>query len=400
MLIYQYIITALLAILLINFIANMFLFRNIRNYSIPGELLDSPPLVSILVPARNEEKNIRRCLRSLLRQDYPNFEILVLDDNSIDRTADIVQEIAKNDRRVKLISGMPLKKGWLGKCWACHQLSRKANGDFFIFTDADTLHFKDTVSKSMVALTRNGLDGLSVYPKQITVTFNERMTVPFIIFFILVFFPLFLINKTKSGLFSTGIGQYFLFKREAYEKMDGHESVKSEILEDIHLSKHIKRAGFKYMVFDGRNNISCRMYRNSGEVVKGFSKFIYPAFDYNVFMEALAMILFSLIFLLPFLFIPLGIFIFDWSGLILTHIFIQVFIILLLQTVLAIRFKKRILDIFFTPVSICYMLVMAVNSYLHARHRKGLSWKGRTYGAQIDDELDLVEDEDYKKNEV
>jgi chlorobactene glucosyltransferase len=378
----------------------MILFRNIRNYSITGEILESPPLVSILVPARNEEKNIGRCLRSLLRQDYPNFEILVLDDNSIDKTAEIVRDIAKNDARLKLISGLPLKKGWLGKCWACHQLSQKASGDYFIFTDADTLHFKDTVSKSMVALLRNGLDGLSVYPKQITVSFHERMTVPFIIFFILSFFPLFLISKTKSGFFSTGIGQYFLFSRNAYETMGGHSSVKSEILEDVHLSKNIKKAGFKYMVFDGRNNIFCRMYRNSSEVVKGFSKFIYPAFDYNGFMEALAMTMFSIIFLLPFIFIPLGILVFDWSGLILTHVFIQVFIILLLKTVLAIRFKNRILDIFFTPVSVCYMLVMAVNSYLHAKHRKGLSWKGRTYGAQIDNELDLVEDEDYEKNEV
>jgi chlorobactene glucosyltransferase len=400
MLIYQYIVTGLLAIILLNFIANMILFRNIYNYPTAEFTGESPPLVSILIPARNEEQNIGRCLNSLLKQDYPNFEILVLDDNSMDYTAGIVSEISKKDNRVRLISGLPLKRGWLGKCWACHQLSREARGKYFLFTDADTLHFKDTVSKSLAALLTSRVDGISVYPKQITVTFHERMTVPFIKFAILSFVPLILVRRAKGGFFSTGIGQFFMFSREAYFKMGGHQSVKSRILEDIYLSKQVKKAGLKFMVFDGRNNIFCRMYRNSREVFKGFSKFIYPAFNYNVVMETIAMTFFSMLFLFPFIFVPLGIFVFDWSGLILMHVFIQVFMILLLKTILAIRFKNKILDIFFTPVSVCYMLVIAVNSYLQAKHRKGLTWKGRTYGAQANDEIDLVEDEIYKKNEV
>jgi chlorobactene glucosyltransferase len=123
MLYYQYIITAILTAILVNFLINIILFKNIKSFSISDNILKSPPLISVLIPARNEEENIRRCLMSLSKQDYPNFEILVLDDNSIDGTAKIVREMAKKDKRIRLINGKPLKAGWLGKCWACQQLS-------------------------------------------------------------------------------------------------------------------------------------------------------------------------------------------------------------------------------------------------------------------------------------
>ncbi len=394
MLIYQYIITGILALILINFLINIILFKNIKKFSIPEEIRKSPPLISILIPARNEEKNIRRCVLSFMKQDYKNLEIIVLDDNSNDDTSEIVRELMQKDPRVKIINGLPLKKGWLGKCWACHQLSKAASGRYYIFTDADTLHYRDTVTKTLAALLANKLDGISVYPKQITVTFHERMTVPFIIFAIISFFPVSLIERTKGPLFSTGIGQFFMFSRQAYEKMGGHESVKSEILEDIHISKQIKKAGYKYMIFDGSENIYCRMYTNLGEVMSGFSKFIYAAFDYNVFKEAAAFIVFSIFFLFPFIFLPLGIIVFEWSGHILTHIIIQIFIILFIKIVLALRFKIRILDSLLMPVSVCYMLVIAVRSYLAAKVGKGVYWKGRTYSIDSgeEDEIELVED--------
>ena len=394
MLYYQYIITVILAAILVNFLINIFLFKNIKRFSLPENILKSPPLISVLVPARNEEENIRRCLLSLKKQDYPNFEILVLDDNSIDNTAQIVLEMAKKDKRIRLISGKPLRAGWLGKCWACQQLSEYANGDYFAFIDADTLHFSDTITNAFAALKNNNLDAISVFPNQIAVTFHERMTIPFIYFAILSFMPLFLIKKTRTPFFSTGIGQFFLFRRYAYEKMGGHKVVKAEILEDIHISKQIKKAGFKYMIFDGSSNVNCRMYRNFKEVMRGFSKFIYPAFDYNVFVETIAMIMFSIIFLMPFILLPLGVFIFDWSGLILTLGIVQIFLIFTVKIILAIRFKSRILDIIFTPISICYMLVIAANSYLQTKFGQGIYWKERTYSidTENDEEINLVKE--------
>src|SRR3972149_1006586 len=122
---------------------NNILFKSTANYPLPESLKKSTPLVSILIPARNEAENIKRCLRSLLKQDYPNIEILVLDDNSDDGTSISVKKLAEKDKRIRLIAGKPLKKGWLGKCYACWQLSKYAKGKYLIFTDADTLHFEN-----------------------------------------------------------------------------------------------------------------------------------------------------------------------------------------------------------------------------------------------------------------
>jgi len=377
----------------------MIFFKNIRKFSLPEYILKNPPLVSVLIPARNEAENIHRCLSSLSKQDYPNFEIIVLDDNSTDGTSGIVQEFAARDSRVSLVKGDPLKKGWLGKSYACHQLAKQARGDYFVFTDADTLHFSNTISKAFAALINNKIDALSIYPKQIAVTFAERMTVPFINFAILSFMPLVLVKKTKSAFFSTGIGQFFLFKREVYEKFGGHESVKAEILEDIHISKRVKQFGFKMMVFDGSDNIFCRMYRNLNEVLKGFSKFILAAFDYNGFMEMIAMTFVSMLFMIPFLLLPIGVVIFNWSGWIVTLNIIQISIVLVIKIILSMRFKNRILDVLFTPVSIVYMLLVASNSYIQARHGKGIYWKGRTYSVENEDELGLVDDA-FKKHRV
>src|SRR4030042_1167040 len=128
MIYYQYIITAILAFILINFIINMIFFKNIRKFSLPEYILKNPPLVSVLIPARNEAENIRRCLTSLSKQDYPNIEIIVLDDNSTDWTSEVVKEFAVKDCRISLVNGAPLKKGWLGKCFACQQLAQRATG--------------------------------------------------------------------------------------------------------------------------------------------------------------------------------------------------------------------------------------------------------------------------------
>jgi len=395
---YQYFIVSALTIILINFIINNILFKNINNFKLPESILKSPPLISVLIPARNEEGNIKRILNSIVKQDYLNLEILVLDDNSTDATGQIIQEFAQKDSRVRLIKGALLPKGWKGKCFACHQLSKLAKGEYFVFTDADTLHFPNSISGSLAALVKNKLDVTSIYPRQIAVTFSERMTIRFIHFAILSFMPLILVKHTKGPFFSTAIGQFFLFKRQAYEKIGGFESVKDEILEDINISKQVKRYGFKIMVYDGSDSIFCRMYTNLSDVIKGFSRFIYAAFDCNFLMECIAVFFISLIFLVPFILLPLGIFIFDWSRMLISLNIIQIFIVFIIKIVLSIRFKSRILDILFTPISIVYIVLIAINSYIQSRFGKGVNWKDRTYIASDEDSIGLVEYKSKKNN--
>ncbi len=152
LILYHFAAVTILALIFINFVVNSFIFRDTSSYKLPGEAIKDPPLISVLIPARNEEKNIRRCLRSLLRQDYPNLEIIVLNDNSSDDTAGVVGEYVKKNKNIKLITGLPLPSGWLGKSFACQQLADAAKGEYLLFTDADTLHFKSSVSSSLSAI--------------------------------------------------------------------------------------------------------------------------------------------------------------------------------------------------------------------------------------------------------
>lgn len=389
-LVYQYIITAILILFLLNFLTNNILFKNIAGYKIPEQFKNSPPLVSILIPARNEEFNIKRCIKSLLKQNYPHIEILVLDDNSTDNTALIVGNLEKRDKRVRLITGKPLKKGWLGKSYACWQLSKHARGKYLVFTDADTLHFENSISSLIGCLIKNRLDALSAIPRQISVTLHERMVYIWVHFGILSLLPLLPVKKSKNPLFSTANGQCILLKNEVYKKIGGHKSIKSEILEDIHLSKQVKRCGYKFMVFDGSKSIHCRMYRSFSQLITGFSKFMFAAFDYNVLTLAAVIFIISALFLFPFILLPLGVLIFNYSTPVINLIIIQIFIILIMRAIMAIRLKGRVSDAFLHPLAMIYIILICINSVLQTRSGKGIRWKDRRYDVSKKDYLNLI----------
>ncbi len=393
-LLYQYVILILLCVLLVNFLFNQYLYKDISKFKLSDKIIKDPPLVSILIPARNEEANIERCIRAFLKQDYPNLEILVLDDNSTDSTYDIVKKISDKNRNVKVFKGRPLPQGWLGKNFACFQLSRYAKGDYLIFTDADTHHSQNSVSSSLAALLNNGLDALCPFPREIMVTIHERMTIPFMNFAILLFMPLALIRKSRNPLFCTGVGQYLLFKRETYFGMGGHAAVKGKILEDVKITKKTKEMGYSYMIFDGRKIISCRMYKNFKQVFTGFSRFLFSAFDYNLSMLAIAVTFFILLFLIPNIFFPMGLILYHWPREILIPIIIQIIIVSFIRTINAFRFKEKLLDIFLSPLSIVYIVFIAINSVLQSKLGNGIYWKGRIYQAESNsNSLDVTEEE-------
>lgn len=395
-LLYQYAITGVLLFILLNFLVNNILFKDTSRFKLPQHILDKNPLISILIPARNEEENIKRCLISLTKQDYTNIEILVLDDNSTDNTSKIVKELLEKDKRIRLYHGRPLEKGWMGKPYACHQLSKYAKGDYLVFTDADTLHFPNSISSTLACLLKYRLDALSVFARQIMVTIHERMMVPFGNYMILCFLPLYLIRKAKSALFCTAIGQFMLFKKEVYIDIGGHNTVKREVLEDIKLSKQVKKCGYKFMIFDGRSNLYCRMYRNFREVIKGYSKVLFAAFDYKLHIISITIIMVAAVFLFPFLMLPPAI-IFNWPMIIKELIILQIIIILITRIILSIRFECKAVDIILHPLAIVYLILIAINSIFSTITGVGVNWKGRIYDVRKSNELTIVDDNyDYK----
>lgn len=210
-----------------------------------------------------------------------------------------------------------------------------------------------------------------------------------------MFFTTFSCREIKNPLFCAAIGQFMLFKKDVYEKIGGHESIKSEVLEDIKISKRVKKYGYKFMIFDGRNNLYCRMYKNFSEVVRGYSKVLFAAFDYKIYAVLIVLVLFPAVFLFPFIMFPLGI-IFEWPTIIMRLVILQVTIILLTKIIFSIRFKCKAADILLYPFSIVYLMLIAINSICSALIGEGVSWKGRIYDVRNKDEVILVNDSDYE----
>lgn len=240
------------------------------------------PLISVLAPARNEAENITRCIESVLAQDYPNFEVLVLDDHSTDGTGVILAGLAEQDQRLRVLNGQPLPPGWMGKNWACHQLSQAARGELLLFIDADTTHQPEMLGRSVHTLVEQNLDMLTALPRQEVLTWGERLVVPILYFVLQVFLPLPLAYRLRKPIFSAAIGQFLLFRREAYERIGGYAAVRGHGTDDLALARLVKQYALPWRLADGGEVTSTRMYRSFRQAYEGFSKNLFAAFDYRI----------------------------------------------------------------------------------------------------------------------
>jgi chlorobactene glucosyltransferase len=231
------------------------------------------PRVAIVVPARNEELNIERCVRSLLAQEYPHVEVVVVDDGSTDGTASIVERIAREDPRVRLIPGEALPAGWVGKPWALHQGVRYAGGEWLLFTDADTIHEAHALASALGYARAHNLDAVSVLTQQIMESPAEWMLLPSILYVIgFAVGSLAAINdpKRENALFN---GQYILVKRAVYDALGGHEALRGEIAEDLEFARRLKAdERFRAQLVTSSGLVHVRMYRSFGALWEGFVK--------------------------------------------------------------------------------------------------------------------------------
>ena len=263
------------------------------------------PFVSVLIPARNEEDNISACICSLLAQDYPCFEVIVLDDSE-DRTTEILESF--HDPKLQWIKGKTLPSGWLGKTWACHQLSELAKGEYLLFTDADTTHKRSALSCTIAAVQNSGAGFASLMPRQVVVTFMEKLIVPVINWGIFFYLPLFLAYRLPFPFLSAAVGQYILFSRAAYEKSGGHAAVKDSIDDDLALARQVKSMGIKWILMNGKDLLSCRMYKDSKQVWDGFGKNLFSITGYRILPHLFIWIWTALIFIEPVLLLVVHLF--------------------------------------------------------------------------------------------
>lgn len=260
---------------------NFFFFKvKSKLWSIPPE---KRKLVSILIPARDEEKDLPICLDSLIHQTYSDIEILVLDDHSSDATPAILAEYEKKDPRIKSFSGKPLSAGWKGKTFALHQLGEIASGDYLLCMDADMVARPQMVEWALSNLIYHRVDSLSAWPQHQVPSFSQNLLMPIIYLCTGFLIPLQFIYRTKSPLFSHAIGQFIIFQKESYKKIGGYESVREKINDDINIAREIKRVGLRHIFIDGKNYLEGNMYDHFSACVKGISRTLYEYFDWKLY---------------------------------------------------------------------------------------------------------------------
>lgn len=228
--------------------------------------LESEPFVSVLVPARDEAANIGGCVTSLLKQDYENYELLVLDDQSSDGTADILARLAGQAPRLRVLAGQPLPDGWVGKNWACHQLSSAAGGDWLLFTNADTRHSPGMLRTIVARAEATRADFLSGMPAQETDSWIEKLAVPMLPWMLHAILPVPLVRACPLDLGTAAIGQFLLFRRSAYDTSGGHAAVRDRVVEDFALSRQVKRLGLRWDFVDVSRHVRTRMYTRGRQV--------------------------------------------------------------------------------------------------------------------------------------
>jgi chlorobactene glucosyltransferase len=372
---YQIALTVILVLVGLNLIANLrMLGRATPRGEGPSILLP----VSVLIPARNEARNIRRCLISLLAQDYPLVEVLVLDDDSTDATADIVTEMAREDTRLQLVRGQPLPQGWMGKNYACDQLARLAQGDWLLFTDADTNHRPDALTWAIEAAQQNRADLTSMIPHTVTHTLGEQLLLPIIPFGLLGCFPLALGARLGIPSLTMALGPFMLFRREAYQRIGGHRAVRGKIAEDVFLARQVRRDGGCVSLLDGSEKVDVHFYHGLRESWHGLAKSAFAALGYRPLPSFLMIGFYGFLFLWPVVLLFLGL----WHGRMgepaLRLALFQVFMNSGLWYAVAVRFRLPRRTALLYPLTVLFTILIVLDSICRAT-LSGVTWKERVY---------------------
>jgi chlorobactene glucosyltransferase len=334
------------------------------------------PFVSILVPARNEARNIEACVSSLLAQDYPGFEVIVLNDNSSDNTFQILAQLAQKNARLQILKGTPLPDNWLGKHWACHQLDQAASGELLLFTDADTHHTPDMLRASVSALLAEHADLVTAFPREEVVTWGERLLVPFISFGIFTFIPIWLVQKLRWPALAITIGQFMLFRRTAYDAVGGYEAVKAEVVDDICLGRSIVSSGGEWRLLNGTRHVSCRMYHGFWEAVAGFSKSLFAVFDYRFIPYVLSWLLVGVTFIEPVVALLSRWMRYPLPSMPVEYATLSVALSIALWMVAFRRFQFPAYLVFFYPLSLALFIAVAARSFFQTVTGTA-TWKDR-----------------------
>ena len=343
------------------------------------------PKVSIILPARNEEKFIGKCLESFVNQDYKNYEIIAIDDSSSDKTWQIIEKYAKNSDKVVPIKAAPKPDGWMGKNWACIEGFKSASGDLLLFTDADTTYSRKVLSLAVEHLLSEKLDVLTVIPRLLCLDSITKITLPMLSTFLHSRYSALNVNNPKKGI-GYFFGSFFIIKKEIYEKIGTHEKVKHEIIEDGALGKITKESGFNLKMVRGEHLLDAVYSRSPKEMWNGLERLMVPLYHQNksYAVGVFFAVLFILFIPVPFLiysiiliessisFIPLLI-----SAILSTC---TIFIAAIMETKMGLNLSSRYGVL--APIGGLIVTCGFLSGILQANKSSAVSWRGRKYSVK------------------
>jgi chlorobactene glucosyltransferase len=339
------------------------------------------PKVSIILPARNEEEFIEKCLDSLIEQDYTNYEIIVIDDSSDDATGKIISEYAKKNTKIIHVEAKTKPEGWMGKNWACMEGYKKATGELLLFTDADTVHSRNVISLAVSHLLSFNLDALSAIPKMRVMDFWTRITLPMISVFLHTRFSAVRVNdpSKKTAYF---FGSFFIIKQKTYELVGMHEGVKHEIIEDGALGKKVKESGYKIKIVRGDHLIEAVWARDKSTLWNALKRLMIP-----LYLQSEKIAIGSFFAVLFLLFMPFSILAYSAPLALETTSFSVLFVTACIASIMIyigaiIEVKKllqqRLIDALFAPIGGLIVALGFLSGLLHAKSNT-VSWRGREY---------------------
>jgi chlorobactene glucosyltransferase len=348
---------------------------------------DNPPLVSVIIPARNEAHNIARCVKSILSTTYPNLELIIVDDSSTDGTAQIARDAAERDPRARFITSPPLPDGWFGKQWACATGAKVARGSVLQFTDADTVHAPDLVTRSINAMRRARAQLFSVAGRQELGGFWEKVIQPQIFTILAMRY-----GGTESVTQATNVrdkianGQCIFVTHDSYTAIGGHASVRTSVAEDMMLAQKFFAARKRVVLMLGVNQLSTRMYGSLGEIIRGWQKNVFAGGLDSVPFGKVGQTIFPLFLLLPPMMelLPLLALTLVAAGLtaggtLLVWAAISATVTLLWWILVYVTVRDNPLYALAYPLGALVLLYIFLTAVIRGRR---VSWKGRTYISQ------------------
>lgn len=377
-------LTLLLSLLPAAMVAgNLRLFRRAPRLE-PSSPAGDLPAVSVLIPARNEEASIEACLRSVLASTGVQLQVIVLDDRSTDRTAQIVRSIAGEDARVQLHEAPPLPEGWCGKQHACHILSTLATHERLLWIDADVRLSPDALARTLAFMLESGAPLVSGFPRQETRTWSEKLIVPLIHLVLLGYLPLFRMRVDLAPSLAAGCGQLFLADRAAYQQAGGHQAIRTSLHDGVTLPRNFRKHGFKTDLFDAHDIARCRMYHSLPAVWNGFAKNATEGMASPVGIWVWTVLLMGghvlpwimAVASWPLIFPLEAVWVWVWAW---VAIILACGLSLASSALVYVRFEQPTLALLLRPFAVVMMLAIQWYAFVRQCVGRPVAWRGRSY---------------------